>query len=83
MESPSVRGKVGSHVADWVNNPEKELYYAIPKSLETGLLRLEITFYRNNTRKQLDPGFIESQMDYLEQLIPQHLLFHNPIAKQY
>jgi hypothetical protein len=83
MESPSVRGKVGYNVADWCNNPEKELYYAIPKSLETELLRLEITFYRHNTRKQIDPGFIESQMDHLEQLIPQHLLFHNCIAKQY
>jgi hypothetical protein len=83
MESPSVRGKVGSHVADWVNNPEKELYYAIPKSMDTGLLRLEITFYRNNTKKQIDPRFIESQMDYLEQLIPQHLLFYNPISVQY
>jgi hypothetical protein len=83
MESPSVRGKVGSHVADWCNNPEKELYHAIPKSLDTGLLRLETTFYRYNTGKRLDLGFVEEQMDFLESLIPKHLLFHNPIAKQY
>jgi hypothetical protein len=36
MESPSVRGKVGNHFADWCNNPDKKLREAIPKCLDSG-----------------------------------------------
>jgi hypothetical protein len=45
-ESPSVRGRIGHHIKDWINNPEKELQQASPASIPYGLLRLKITFYR-------------------------------------
>jgi hypothetical protein len=75
MESPSVRGKIGSHIADWCNNPEKELKEAIPKSLDTGLLRLETIFYRLGTSELLTSDFIEEQMEFLKQSIPPHTLY--------
>jgi hypothetical protein len=83
MESPSVRGSVGNHFADWCNNPEPELKEAIKKSLDTGLLRLEITFYRYNVDGILTQDYIEEQMDYLETIIPPTLLFYNPISTQW
>ncbi|KAK8886218.1 hypothetical protein M9Y10_041677 [Tritrichomonas musculus] len=48
IESPSVRGKVGNHYSDWIDNPEQILKESISKCVETGLLRLEITFYIQN-----------------------------------
>jgi hypothetical protein len=42
-ESSNVPSKVGNYLADWVNNPEGALQVAIPKSLDKGFLRLEIT----------------------------------------
>jgi hypothetical protein len=83
MESPSVRRNIGSHIADWCNNPEKELKEAISKSLDTGLLRLEITFYRLGTDKLLINDFIQEQMDFLKNAIPPHLLYYNSIPAQY
>ena len=48
IESPCVRGKVGNHFADWLENPKQILKESINKCTETGLLRLEITFYIQN-----------------------------------
>ena len=48
MVSPSVRGRVGNHYSHWTNNPEQILKESINKSLDTGLLRLEITYYIEN-----------------------------------
>ena len=50
IESPSVRGKIGSHIADWLYNPDEQLRNSINDSLDTGLLRLEITFYIKHKR---------------------------------
>jgi hypothetical protein len=83
VESPGVRSVVGNHFMDWCNNPEKELNKAIKESLETGLLRLEITFYRYNTTELLTREFVEDRMEFLEQCIPPDLLYYNPIAKQW
>jgi hypothetical protein len=83
MESPGVRNCVGNHYADWCDNPEKELKKAIEASLETGILRLEITFYRLGTRALLTKSFVEEHLNYLANLIPPELLFHNPIATQW
>jgi hypothetical protein len=44
MESAGVRKSIGNHILHWTNNPEIYLKEAIYKSLDTGLLRLEITF---------------------------------------
>ena len=81
IESPSVRGKVGNHFADWLENPEQILKNSINKCTETGLLRLEITFYIQNrvvTRK-----YINWHLDYLITLLPPHLLYYNSIQQQW
>jgi hypothetical protein len=83
MESPGVRNCVGNYYADWCDNPEKELKKAIASSLETGILRLEITFYRLGTNALLTKSFIEQEIHYLANLIPPDLLFYNPIATQW
>jgi hypothetical protein len=83
-ESPSVRGTVGNYLANWCNNPEKELAFPIPKSLNTGLLRLEITFYRQDLNDiPLTRDFIEESTDYLKSCIPPNLLYYNPIQTQW
>ena len=84
MESPSVRNKIGSHVNDWVNNPEPILKKAIENSLETGLLRLEFTMYLyKNQQDVLDRKIIYDNMRYLENLMPTNLIYYNPIEKQF
>jgi hypothetical protein len=87
MESPSVRNKVGSHIIDWCNNPEEVLKQSISKSLDTGLLRLEITFYRNNTEEQLaifvTEEHIKEQMEWLKQQITPEQIYYNPISTQW
>lgn len=81
MESPSVRGGVGSHIADWVHNPEQILRNSIAKSLDTGILRLEITFYLNN--QTLTKSYLMEHMDYLQNLLPPSLIYYQPIPKQW
>lgn len=83
MESPSVRGKVGSHINDWVNNPEPILRDAIKNSLETGLLRLEFTLYVYNVKNNVSKHSIITEMDYLEKLMPPHLIYYNSISNQF
>ena len=87
MESPSVRNRVGSHINDWCNNPELELNRAINNSLETGILRLEITFYRYDTDKPLTKEFVTEQMDYLENLVSgernPEVIYYNSIENQF
>ena len=83
MESPSVRGKIGHHIKDWINNPEKVLQEAIPKSLETGLLRLEITFYRNEELQTLTEKEIKREMATLRDVLVPEQIYHNPINEQW
>jgi hypothetical protein len=83
MESPGVRSVISNHFMDWCNNPEKKLKEAISKSLESGLLRLEITFYLLNTTELLTEKFIKERMDFLTECIPPELLYYNPIATQW
>ena len=40
IESPSVRGKVGNHFSDWIDNPEQILKESINKCKDAGILRL-------------------------------------------
>ena len=51
LESPSVRDLVGSHLGDYISNPKDKLKEAIMLAKDTGILRLEITFYRHSTKK--------------------------------
>ena len=95
MESPSVRSKIGSHINDWCNNPELILNRAINNSLDTGILRLEITFYRYDTNNILTEDFITKQMDWLQNLLtckngitssagkPKEIIYYNSIQNQF
>jgi hypothetical protein len=83
VESPSVRTAVGNHFYHWTNNPEMELKKAINNCLDTGILRLEITFYRLGTSQTLPQDFIEKHMEYLSECIPPNLLYYNPISTQW
>ena len=80
-ESPSVRNNVGNHFANWIECPERILRESINKSIDTGLLRLEITFYVNNRPIKLD--YIQQHIDYLERLLPPKLVYYNPIKTQW
>ena len=83
LESPSVRELVGSHIGDYISNPNDNLKKAILKAKDTGILRLEITFYRHNTREILTKDFILDNMNYLKKLLPSELIYHNSINNQF
>ena len=83
LESPSVKDLVGSHIGDYISNPNDNLKNAIIRAKDTGILRLEITFYRNNTREILTKDFIYTHMNYLKELIPSELIYHNSINNQF
>ena len=53
LESPSVKDLVGSHIGVYISNPNHKLKKAIMLAKDTGILRLEITFYRHNTNEKL------------------------------
>ena len=80
-ESPSVRNNVGNHFANWIECPERILRESINKSIDTGLLRLEITFYVNNRPIKLD--YIQQHIDYLERLLPPKLVYYYQINTQW
>ena len=49
----------------------------------TGILSLEITFYRHSTREKLIKNFTHTHMNYLKELLPSELIYHNPINNQF
>ena len=51
LESSSVRDLVGSHLGHYISNPNDKLKKANMLAKDTGILRLEITFYRHATEK--------------------------------
>ena len=83
LESPSVRDLVGSHLGDYISNPNDKLKKAIMLAKDTGILRLEITFYRHATNEKLTKEFILDHMNYLKELLPSELIYHNPINNQF
>ena len=83
LESPSVKDLVGSHIGDYISNPNKNLKNAIIKAKDTGLLRLEITFYRHTTNQPLTKDFINTHMNYLKDILPNELIYHNSISNQF
>ena len=83
LESPSVKDLVGSHIGDYISNPNNNLKKAIADAKDTGILRLEITFYRHGTREKLTKNFIHTHMNYLKELLPNELIYHNPINNQF
>ena len=83
LESPSVRDLVGSHIGDYISNPNNNLKKAILLAKDTGLLRLEITYYRHATNQPLTEDFEYTHMNYLRELLPNELIYHNPINNQF
>ena len=83
VESGSVSSKIGSHIAEWVNNPEERLNKTIGKSLDSGLQRLEITYYTSKLPKIED---VEDDINLLKSILkhaPRDTYFYTPIAEQY
>ena len=83
LESPSARDLVGSLLGDYISNPNDKLKEAIMLSKDTSILRLEITFYRHSTEEKLTKNFIHTHMNYLKELLPSELIYHNSINNQF
>ena len=83
LESPSVRDLVGSHLGHYISNPNDKLKKANLLAKDTGILRLEITFYRHATNEKLTKEFILNHMNYLKELLPSELIYHNSINNQF
>ena len=64
LESPSVKDLVGSHIGDYISNPNEKLKKAIMLAKDTGIIRLEKTFYRHSTKEKLTKEFILTHMNY-------------------
>ena len=83
LESPSVKDLIGSHIGDYISNPNDKLKKAIMLAKDTGMLRLEITFYRHSTEEKLTKEFIVTHMNYLRVFLPSELIYHNSINNQF
>lgn len=69
IEIPGVGGKIG---LIWLYNPNELLTSIINNSLETDLVRLEISFYENNNA--VSEEYIRIHLNYLIELLPQELI---------
>ena len=83
LESPSVKDLVGSHIGDYISNPNINLKKAIINAKDNGILGLEITYYRHGTNEKITKKFINTHMNYLKELLPNELIYHNPINNQF
>ena len=83
LESPSVRDLVGSHLGHYISNPNDKLKKANMLAKDTGILKLEITFYRHATNEKISKEFILTHMNYRKELLPCELNYHNPINNQF
>ena len=83
LESPSVRDLVGNHLGDYISLPNDKLKEAITLAQDTGIIRLEITFYRHSNDDKLTKNFIHTHMNYLKELLPSELIYHNSINNQF
>ena len=50
---------------------------------DSGLLGLQITFYRHSTKEKLTEDFIHTHMNCLKELFTNELIYHNPINNQF
>jgi hypothetical protein len=79
-ESPGVRDTIGNHLADWCNNPHEILRNSISNCLDTGLLRLEITYYYSSTPTE---AYFRRMFTFLESILPEDQLYYNSISTQW
>ena len=52
-ESPSIRDLVGSHIDDFISNPNDKMEKAMMLAKDSGIITLEITFYRHSTGEKI------------------------------
>ena len=83
LESPSVKDSVGSHIGDYISNPNDKLKKSNYTSKGYWYIKLEITFYRHATNENLTKEFILDHMNYLKELLPSELIYHNSINNQF
>ena len=81
-ESPFVRDLVWCHIGVSISNPKNTLNNAIIEAKDTGLLRLEITFYRHTRNEPLTRNFILKYMNYLKEKHPDESIYYNSINNQ-
>ena len=79
IESASVRSNIGTHIADWINNPEERLADTIKQSIPAGLTRLEITY----TGYIPELTEIQENLELLKAYIPPEIAYTTPIAEQW
>ena len=82
LESKGVRTSIGNHVMDWIHNPSPMLGNSIEQSFDYGLLRLEITYYMDE-RSIMESSTLFEHMDWLTNLIPPTLIYHQSIPRQW
>ena len=82
LERPSVKDQVGSHIGDYISNPNDKLKKAIMLAKNKGIIRLEITLYRHSTKEKLFEAFSHTHMNYPKELLPSELIYHNSINNQ-
>ena len=64
-------------------NPKNSLKNAIIRAKYTALLRLEITFYKHALEEPVFNDFNNKHMNYLKELPPNDLLYHNSINNHF
>ena len=73
VETPCVRELFGSHIGDYLSNPNDKLKKAITLAEVSGIIKHEKTIYRHNTREKLTEGFFRTHMNYLKELLPNEI----------
>lgn len=72
----------GTNIYNWVNNKEKRLRENIPKTLNNGFIRLEITFYLKNNELPTEEEILK-ELNYLESLLIEDIIYNTPIKEQW
>ena len=88
LESGSVRGNVGSHLNNWINNPGAKLRDTLKRSIDFGILRLEISYTLEDAPIKTPPclELVTMDMDYVKGLLedaPLDAYFYCSINNQY
>jgi hypothetical protein len=80
---PQVREIVLEPYRKLDQQPRKILRSSINKCLDSGILRLRITYYKAYPSKVFTVNYITKALERLKQLIHPSLLFDNPITSQF
>lgn len=88
LESGSVRGNVGSHLNNWINNPGYKLRDTLKESIPYGILRIEISYTLEKSPIKTPPNLdqVKKDLDYVKQLLveaPGNAYFYCSIDNQY